>query len=83
MVALNNELEALVEQVKLWPAETRITLARRVLETLDTTSGIASPSRKGPPAKQVVGLWSLGGDAPTDEECEQILGEERMRKHSP
>lgn len=83
MVALNAELEALVQQVKLWPVETRIALARRVLETLEPTTDASRPSPKGPPARQVLGLWNPGGEALTDEECERILVEELLRKHSP
>jgi len=83
MVALNAELESLVQQVKSWPAETRIALARRVLETLEATADASPPGRRGPSALEVVGLWNPGGAAPTDEECDQILVEELHRKHSP
>ena len=82
MVALSPEVEEVVEQIKLWPAETRIALARRVLETLDTGSTISNAGFKGPPAEQVLGLWNPSGTAPTDEECDRILADELRRKHA-
>ena len=82
MVALSSEVEEVVEQIRLWPAETRIVLARRVLETLDTGSTISNAGFKGPPAEQVLGLWNPSGTAPTDEECDRILADELRRKHA-
>lgn len=82
MVALTNEVEEVVEQVRLWPVETRIALARRVLETLDSDSSNSTAGFKGPPAQQVLGLWNPSGTAPSDEECDNILAEELRRKHA-
>ena len=76
------EVEEVVEQIKLWPAETRIALARRVLEILDTGSTISNAGFKGPPAEQVLGLWNPSGTAPSDEECDRILADELRRKHT-
>ena len=58
MVALSPEVEEVVEQIKLWPAENRIALARRVLETLDGALNLATAGFKGPPTQQVLGLWN-------------------------
>lgn len=82
MVALSTEVEEVVEQVRTWPAETRITLARRVLETLDSRASPSTTGIKGPPAQRVLGLWNPGGAAPTDEECDQILADELLRKRA-
>ena len=82
MVALSPEVEEVVQHVKSWPAETRIALARRVLETLDAGASISTAGFKGPPAQQVLGLWNPGGTAPTDEECDQILADELRSKHA-
>ena len=81
MVAPNAEVEAVVQQVKFWPAETRIALARRVLETLESGSAVSTGARKGPPASQVLGVWSPEGAVPTDEQCDQILVEELQKKY--
>lgn len=82
MVALSSEVEEVVEQVRSWPVETRIALARRVLETLDAGSITSPPGVKGPPAQQVLGLWNPGGTALSDEECDNILADELRRKHA-
>ena len=82
MVALSSEVEAVVEQIRSWPAETRIALARRVLETLDGGSSAPTTGFKGPPAQQVLGVWNPSGTAPTDDECDQILADEVWRKHA-
>ncbi len=82
MAALSPEVEEVVQQVKSWPAETRIALARRVLETLDAGSSISTAGFKGPPAQQVLGLWNPGSTAPTEAECDQILADELRSKHA-
>ena len=82
MEAFTREVEEVVEQIRLWPVETRIALARRVLETLDSDSSTSTPGFKGPPAQQVLGLWNPGGTAPSDEECDHILADELRRKHA-
>lgn len=82
MVELSPEVESVLKQVKTWPAESRWALAQRVLETLDMDSATASGVRKGSPSEQIIGLWSTGGEAPSDEECDQILADELRRKHA-
>ena len=79
----NSKVEEVVEQIKSWPTETRIALARRVLETLEVGSGVSPAGFKGPSAQQVLGLWnSSGGAAPTDDQCDDILADELRRKHA-
>ena len=82
MVALSPEAENVLKQARSWPAETRIALARRLLETLDEGTALRG-GHQGPSSKQVLGLWNAAGVPPTDEECEQILEEELRRKHAP
>ena len=82
MVASNLEMESVFQQVKSWPAESRIALARRVLETLDADSSPTAVGLKGPSSEQVLGLWNPGMPAPTDTETDRILAEELQRKHA-
>ena len=82
MVALSSEVEDVVDQIKSWPTQTRIALARRVLETLEVGPADSRTDFKGPPAQQVIGLWNPSGTAPTDDECDVILAEELRRKHA-
>ena len=82
-MALNSKVEEVVEQIKSWPMETRIALARRVLETLEVGSHASPAGCKGPSAQQVLGLWNpSGGAAPTDDQCDDILADELRRKHA-
>ncbi len=82
MVALTREVEEFLRQVETWPAENRLALVRRVLETLEVKPTSAAGELQGPSAQQVLGLWSSGGTAPTDHECDLILVEELLRKHA-
>lgn len=80
VVASNSEVESVLQLVKAWPAESRIALARRVLESIEqesSTSGL-----KGESSDRILGIWSTGEAAPSDEECDRILAEELERKHA-
>ncbi len=82
MVASNPEVESVLRQVKSWSAESRIALARRVLESVELESPNVTGGLKGKSSEQVLGMWSPGTSAPTDEECNQILADELSRKHA-
>ncbi len=82
MVASSLEVELVLQQVKTWPAESRIALARRVLETLSPDSSTAVGSVKGPASESVLGLWNPGTSTLSDDECDDILADELQRKHA-
>jgi hypothetical protein len=67
------------EQVRSWPSAPRITLARRILESLDTTSGPVGRPRAS--LKNLLGLLKTDAPPPTDEKCRSILEEELIAKH--
>jgi hypothetical protein len=67
------------EQVKTWPPSRRLTLARRILESLELSETGASSPRKS--LKGLLGLLKTDVPPPTDEECQRILEEELMKKH--
>jgi hypothetical protein len=75
----NEEITDVFNRVKGWPLDMRITLARRILETTEVPA-IAEPPRTLS-LDQVIGVLKTGVPAPTDEECERIIDEERMRKY--
>jgi len=75
----NQELVDIFNRVKEWPLDMRITLARRILETAETPS-IAEPPRTLS-LDQVIGILKTDAPPPTDDECERIIEEERMRKY--
>jgi hypothetical protein len=68
------------DQVKTWPAETRIALARRVLEAFEAAQKPPRPER-GYSAEEVISRLKMPQPAPNDAECQQILEEESARKH--
>ena len=53
-------------------------IARRVLETLEPP-GISTPPRQMS-LKEVVGLIKTDQPAPSDAECEKMIGEERLAR---
>jgi hypothetical protein len=57
----------------------RIALARRILETSETFP-IAEPPRTLT-LDQIIGILKTDAPPPTDEECDRIIEEERMRKY--
>jgi hypothetical protein len=75
-----NELADVLERVKTWPAAQRITLARRILETVGLSPSVEEPPRRVP-LEQVFGLLKTDAPPPTDEDCARIVEEERLRKY--
>lgn len=74
----NNIVDQTWEQVSLWPQEWRLSLAQRLLHSInESQSASATPS--GCPG-DLIGVWKVV-NAPSDAEVEQVLEEERQRKH--
>jgi hypothetical protein len=78
-VAESEPISEVWEQVKTWSKSRRITLARRILESLDTTEMQPTLPRRS--LKDLLGLLKTDAPPPTDEECRRILEEELMKKH--
>jgi len=76
------ELAHVLDRVKTWSPPLRITLARRILETLDESDHppIEEPTR-GWPVEKVLGLLKTDREPPDDEECRRIIEEERWKKY--
>ena len=70
-----------LNRVRLEPAETRLALIHRVLETLQRDLGTRPAEKRS--LKTLLGLLQPAGPTPSDEECERILEEELMRKYGP
>lgn len=79
-----SQLADIVERVRFWPVTARVTLARRILETVETESRPAPAKRpRGPSAAEVTAMFKSDRPAPSDEECQRILEEELLRKYAP
>jgi hypothetical protein len=89
-IAGADEVSEILDRVRRWPTPSRITLARRILESIDPSvaaeTGPDSPARaltRGVPAESVVGLLRAVGEPPDLEECRQVVEEERWKKYGP
>jgi hypothetical protein len=77
--AVHKSVQAIVDQVRDWPADDRLALVDRLLGTLNSSHG---PWRR-PGLASLLGRLRIDQAAPSDEECRQILEGERIRKHGP
>ncbi|HEU5118517.1 MAG TPA: hypothetical protein VFT74_18050 [Isosphaeraceae bacterium] len=83
-----DELSEILDRVRNLSAASRITLARRVLETLEVSQpsrpeseASPQPSTRGWPVEKALGLLKTDRDPPNDEECRRIVEEERWKKY--
>ena len=72
------ELASVLSRVANWPVEDRVTLARKIMESVQPQ---LSRRSRGRSADDVIQLLSLPQPAPSDIECQQILEEVRLRKY--
>ena len=81
------ELSDVLETVKHWPAEARVSLARMILETVESpqmlgqTPEDSEPSRRGKPVELLIGLGAGSGPPPSDDLVRQWIDEHRMEKY--
>lgn len=83
MISVNpSELHELVQRVRDWPVHARIQLVQDILGTVSQEStALPIPAGKRMTADEVVAAIGFTGTAPTDQECDRIVEEERMRKY--
>lgn len=74
-----NQLAEVVEHVKGWPPESRIVLARRILETLET-SPAPPPARTGRSVQEWIGMGAGASPPPDDETVRRWIEEHRAEK---
>ena len=65
-------------QVRQLPADERLSLATRILRSLEQDSGDTRPAKKS--FADLAGIMATGQAPPSDDEVDQILEEERQRK---
>jgi hypothetical protein len=73
------QVAELVARVRHWPSEMKRNLAQQVLETLPSVE-IREPPRRGE-VMDLFGILKTAAPPPSDEECERILEEERLKKY--
>ena len=77
--AESSEMVDVLNRVKDWPLDMRMALAQRILETAQRPMILEPPRTLS--LHQVIGILKTDAPPPTDEECERIIEEERMRKY--
>ena len=81
------EVATVLETVKTWPTELRISLARRILETVETTAvpttdaSAAEINLRGKPVEELIGLGAGSGEPPSDKQVAEWIDEHRLEKH--
>ena len=83
-----NEMADVLDRVKTWSPPLRIALARRILETLESSpvgetlcGKTVEESTRGVPVEKVLGMLKTDREPPSDEECRGIIEEERWKKY--
>jgi hypothetical protein len=75
------ELTDVLNRVKTWPTTLRITLAHKILESLDKAEPSAVPANgRGLSAAEMHGLLRTDRPPPDDETVERWIDEHRMEK---
>ncbi len=83
------DVSGVLETVKRWPPQTRVSLARMILETVEAPQlaaqelGQTEPSRRGKPVESLIGLGAGSGAAPSDEMVRHWIDEHRVEKYGP
>jgi hypothetical protein len=68
-------------EIRGWPPGKRLTLASRILQSLEQDSKTPDELQQRREAlQQLIGIWKTH-DPPRDEEVERIVEEERMKKY--
>jgi hypothetical protein len=78
------ELTDVLNRVHAWPTTLRITLARKILESIDKAEGPAAlpPAKtRGLSAAEVQGLLATDRPPPDDETVERWIDERRTEKY--
>lgn len=74
-----DEMTEVMERVREWSPEHRLVLAQSILHSL--RGDLAPTDRPRKSLRSLVGLLEVEGPPPTDDECDKILEEERLRKY--
>jgi hypothetical protein len=75
-VGTSAELQEIVDRVRLWPADSRLELARGILSTI-------RQSRVPPQStlRDLLGLIPVTGSAPDDADCRALVEDALLEKH--
>ena len=75
----SKEMFEVLNRVRTWEPEVRIDLARRILETVVPEQILPPPQTMT--LEEIQAIMKTDKRPPTDEECKNILEEERLKKY--
>lgn len=75
-----SELHEVLDRVKAWSPESRITLARRILETLEAAP-LAGRRRPARSVRELIGIGAGEATPPDDETVRRWIDEHRVEKY--
>ncbi len=75
-VAQVDDVQQVWQRIRSWPQPLRLSLAAKILQSLE-----AEQTRPKKSLGDLVGILETNKPPPTDDDVEQILEEERMRKY--
>jgi hypothetical protein len=75
-----SEVTGILDRVKEWPVESRIVLARRILETVGP-EGSPPPARRGRSVQDLIGLGAGDSPPPDDETVRRWIEERWSEKY--
>ena len=75
----SKEMFEVLNCVRTWEPEVRIDLARRILETVVPEQILPPPQTMT--LEEIQAIMKTDKRPPTDEECQKILEEERLKKY--
>ena len=79
-----NDFDEILKKIQTWEPSRRLTLARRILETLEasvTATSSTPPVPRGRSAAEILADMKSDRPAPDDETVRQWIDEHRMEKY--
>jgi hypothetical protein len=79
-----NDFDEIMKEIQTWEPSRRLTLARRILDTLEasvTATSSTPPVPRGRPAAEILADMKTDRPAPDDETVRQWIDEHRMEKY--
>jgi len=88
-MAADQNLTDVLEAVKHWPPDARVSLARMILETVESpatgesAAASSKSSRRGKPVEQLIGIGAGSAAPPSDQQVRHWIDEQRVEKYGP
>ena len=77
----SSEFDAVYDRVSEWPEARQIEFSDRILRALGDSLP-AKQARRSQDLRRLIGLFATENPPPTDEQCEKIIEEVRLRKYA-